>query len=176
MRFPWKEAGVCLLRKEGKTLFVDYTNCSHPIHEGFYAPPGGKKEEGETILQATQREIREEVGIIAHYLTPRGIIRFHNEQRTPQGRAFKNNFNVYIYDCMVLDDAAAASNDGGAITWVEDAKIPGLRLSDGDYLLWKWLDRYTSIDGSITHAGKRVASYTLNGRLPNGAFETLRYP
>ena len=176
MPLPWKLATVCLLRRCDKTLFIDYTSHQHPIHEGFYAPPGGKVEEHEDFIQTTQREVREETNIMTKSLVYRGVVRFHNEERTLKGRTFRHNFRVHIYDCHDFNDSFAKANEGGRLVWVDDSEILNLPISAGDNVLWKWLGKYQTVDGAIVHRGEHVVEYRVDGLFLYGRRETIHYP
>ena len=55
---------VCLIEKEGKYLFLKRTHTGKS--DGFYMFPGGHVDEGESVLHAMVREIKEELGIDVH--------------------------------------------------------------------------------------------------------------
>lgn len=176
MTLPWKEATVCLLRRGGTTLFIDYTQYPHPIHEGFYAPPGGKVNNDETTANGARRELQEETGILGQSFISRGVVKFHNEQRTLRDKPFKYNFTVHIFDCPLFDDTAARLTEGAGLVWVKNDEILHAPLSPGDHILWQWLARYETIDGAITHVGEQVVAYHVRGSLPNGELEDVRLP
>ena len=165
MPLPWKFATACFLRRDKRTLLIDYTNYKHPIHEGFFSPPGGKIEEGEEPIQTTRREMREETGIIVRNLVYRGIIYFDNEKRTIKGRPFKYNFRVHIYDCYDFDDSNAFAKEG-KFFWVEDEQVPSLRLHEGDKELWRWLSIYKEVEGTIVEEGERFSRGTILKAIP----------
>ena len=54
---------ICVIEKEGKFLYVKRT-CTGTA-DGFYMWPGGHVDEGESVLHAAVRELKEEVGIEA---------------------------------------------------------------------------------------------------------------
>ncbi len=152
-----KYAVVCFLHRDDKTLFIDYTNYEHPIHQGVYSPSGGKIELGENPIQATQRELQEETGIFVRNLIYRGIVNFDNERRTIRGKLFKYNFNVIIYDCYDFDDSQAKATEG-RLAWIEDSQILSLSLHEGDRELLKWLTQYKEFEGTITEVGEKLES------------------
>src|SRR3989338_1329508 len=155
MSLPWKYATLCLIRRNGKTLFIDYRDYPHPIHHGFYAPPGGKIEPGENPEETTKREIEEETHIFLGTLAYRGVIRFDNERRTLKGKPFRYNFQVYIYECSDFDDSHAQPEEG-RLFWAEDSKVLTLPLHEGDRELWKWLEQYQEIEGTVVEVGEQL--------------------
>jgi 8-oxo-dGTP diphosphatase len=158
---PLTKAAACFLRKEGKTLFIDYTNYPHPIHAGKYSIPGGRLEEGESLEECARREIAEETCIIADGLCYRGKVRFLNERRTINGKPMKNDFEVYFYDGFVFDDSNARATEG-RLVWVEDNKVLDLPLHEGDRVIWQeWLSKYKEFEGEIEHEGERLTSARL---------------
>ena len=56
-----KVSAVCVIEKEGKYLFVKRAHTG--MGDGFYMLPGGHVDAGESVLHATCRELKEELGI-----------------------------------------------------------------------------------------------------------------
>ena len=56
-----KVSAVCIIEKDGKFLFVKRAHTG--MADGFYMLPGGHVDEGESVLHATCRELKEELGI-----------------------------------------------------------------------------------------------------------------
>ena len=56
-----KVSAVCVIENEGKYLFVKRAHTG--MADGFYMLPGGHVDEGESVLHATCRELKEELGI-----------------------------------------------------------------------------------------------------------------
>ena len=56
-----KISAVCVIENEGKFLFVKRAHTG--MADGFYMLPGGHVEVGESVLHATARELKEELGI-----------------------------------------------------------------------------------------------------------------
>lgn len=52
---------VCIIEKEGKYLFLKRTHTG--LADGFYMFPGGHVEQGESVIHAMVREMKEELGI-----------------------------------------------------------------------------------------------------------------
>ncbi len=156
MPLPLKIATACFLRRDGKTLFIDYTNYPHPIHAGKYSIPGGRLEEGELLVDCAKREVQEETGYIPRELIYRGKVRFLNERRTINGKPMKNDFEVWFYDCMDFDDSNARATEG-RLAWIEDNNILDLPLHEGDRIIWQnWLSKHKIFEGEIEHEGEKL--------------------
>ena len=56
-----KVSAVCVIEKDGKYLFVKRAHTG--MADGFYMLPGGHVDAGESVLHATFRELKEELGI-----------------------------------------------------------------------------------------------------------------
>lgn len=56
-----KVSAVCIIEKDGKFLFVKRAHTG--MADGFYMLPGGHVDQGESVLHATVRELKEELGI-----------------------------------------------------------------------------------------------------------------
>lgn len=161
MPLPLKIATACFIKREGKTLFLDYTNYPHPIHSGKYSIPGGRVEEGESIEDCVKREISEETSIMPCRVTYRGKVLFVNGKRTINGKPMSHNFEVHFYECIDFDDTNARATEG-RLAWVEDNNVLGLPLHEGDRIIWKdWLSRYQRFEGEIEHEGEKLTSAKL---------------
>ena len=63
MSYETKKVGVIfLIKKDGKVLFVKRENTGKC--DGYYMLPGGHVDVGETVLQASVRELKEELNIL----------------------------------------------------------------------------------------------------------------
>lgn len=197
MSLPWKLATVCVLREENRTLLIDYTHFSHSIHEGYYAPPGGKLHEGEDPIICTRREVEEETGIVVGTLPYRGNVKFHNEHRTRKSRPFKYNFEVQVYESRDFNMRNAQLTEGHGFVWVENNQLSRTKrdvlehiresksgildvssapISAEDQMLWHWIFRYSTFNGSLMQVGEQLAEYHVHGVLPDGCEENLRGP
>lgn len=56
-----KVSAVCVIEDNGKFLFVKRAHTG--MADGFYMLPGGHVDQGEAVLHATVRELKEELGI-----------------------------------------------------------------------------------------------------------------
>jgi len=155
MGLPLKVATACFLRRNEETLFIDYTNYPHPIHEGTYSPPGGKVK-NENLESGAIREVLEETNIKINSLVYRGRVLFLNERRTIKGKSMQANWEVYFYDVFDFDDSQARAKEG-ALAWVKNESVPSLPLHEGDRIIWSWLKEYREFEAEIEHEGERLA-------------------
>ena len=92
---------------------------------GSWSIPGGRVELGESLEEATRRELLEETGLVAREVTPLGVV-----------ERISNEWHFVIHDFLVtVEDAAGAraGDDAAAIEWVPLAEtrsrpgiVPGL--------------------------------------------------
>ena len=78
-----------------------------PSHAGQIAFPGGKREEGETALQAALRETEEEVGLMSHHISVLGRLPSFNavsEYRVTPFVGIVNAKAKIIADAREVDD------------------------------------------------------------------------
>jgi len=153
MTLPVLEATVCYLRKNGMTLFIDYRNFPHPLHQGYFSPPGGKLEIEETKEQAVIREVLEETHIKINSLIYRGKVLFSNEKRLFGGKPAKNSYLVHYFDSLDFDDNLAQATEG-ALAWTLEEEINNLPMRKGDRQIWKWLKIYKEIEAEIVEDEK----------------------
>lgn len=148
MTLPVLEATIGLLRKNGKTLFIDYRNYPHPLHKGFFAFPGGKINLGETKEEGVIRELKEETNIVLQDLIYRGKVLFDNSNRLFGGKPSKYSFLVYYFDSYKFDDSNQKASEG-EIVYASDEEAELLPIHKGDKQIWDWLKIYKEIDARV---------------------------
>ena len=152
---PFKFCTACYLRKGSDTLLMNYTNYLHPVHKGFFAPPGGNIDLGETPGQNVRREVLEETGIIVFNPTLRGRADFLNEKRTFGDKPAKNNYRVWIYEGDYFDDSKAKATEG-ELVWIPNIQYKALKVHEGDRVIWDWLEEIRYFEGEIEHIGEKL--------------------
>jgi 8-oxo-dGTP diphosphatase len=111
-----KAASACVWRGEDILLIQR----ASALGNGLWSLPGGKLEQGETLLQAANRELLEETGI--HAALAHEIGTFHVD--LPK--------LVYAITCFSGDwtsGVAAPASDAGAISWVHHLAIGQFSLA-----------------------------------------------
>lgn len=101
------KAGLLLLRndRDGEELmFV------RPHNKPFYVLPGGKQEDGETIEQALERKIREELSATIDNVDKLGIV----TGQTPDGQ----DMEMHLFTTDLLDEPRASA-EIAEIHWLD---------------------------------------------------------
>jgi ADP-ribose pyrophosphatase YjhB (NUDIX family) len=90
--------------KRGKPPFKDH-----------WSLPGGVVELGETLVEAAERELQEETGVIASLSAP--VETFDSIQRDEDGNVV-THFVLTIFAGEYVSGEATAGDDAAAIDWV----------------------------------------------------------
>lgn len=160
MSLPLHCAVACYMRRGNETLFTDYRNYPHHLHEGKVAITGGHIE-NESPDEANIRETKEETGIKIKKQRLRGIVLFSNDKRTFHGKPAKYNFKVYFYESYDFDDSQMRAKEGELI-WVVNEKAIELEMHEGDRHVWEWMQKHEYFEGEIIHEGEKVVSAKLS--------------
>lgn len=86
--------------------------------------PGGHVEDGESIVESTIREIKEETGLTISNLELCGIVYWVNDETGE--RYFVFNYRTEVFRGELLKET-----DEGKVFWVDKDELPTLNLSDG---------------------------------------------
>lgn len=120
---------VVLALHEAKIHVLLIQRAKQPF-KNCWALPGGHVDEGEELLQATQRELEEETGlVIKHDIAQVGT--FGHPQRDPRGHVITTAFVTtldMLKEVRGLDDAKEAR-------WFELSKLDGNLAFDHAYIL-----------------------------------------
>jgi 8-oxo-dGTP diphosphatase len=111
-----KAASACVWR--GDTLLL--VQRAAPHGRGLWAFPGGKLEPGESLLQAAQRELLEETGVVAALAHHVGDF----DVTLPQRR-----FRISCFTGHWQAGEAVAASDAAAVRWVTRAEMATLPLA-----------------------------------------------
>lgn len=86
--------------------------------------PGGHIEDGESIVESTIREVKEETGLNISNLEPCGIIYWYNDETG--AKYFIFNFRTEVFTGDLLE-----KTDEGNVFWVDKDDLLKLNLADG---------------------------------------------
>jgi 8-oxo-dGTP diphosphatase len=86
--------------------------------------PGGHIEAGESIVESTIREIKEETGLTISDLKPCGIIHWYNDETGD--RYFVFNYKTEVFSGELLE-----RTHEGNVFWVDKDDLLKLNLSEG---------------------------------------------
>ncbi|ASK62747.1 NUDIX hydrolase [Virgibacillus phasianinus] len=108
---------------------------------GWYAIPGGKMEQGESIKESVMREYREETAL--HLRNPElaGVFTFtiHNEGELIQ------EWMMFTFICHTSKGMLTEHCNEGVLEWVPQEKVKGLPMAEGDRKIFEHVLTKSSI-------------------------------
>src|SRR5512139_680829 len=128
-----KLATLCYIRRSAQTLMVHRVKKVNDIHEGKWNGLGGKLEPGESPEECAVREIIEESGLHASHMYLKGFLTFPLFAKNEDWYAF-----VFIVDRF---DGELIESYEGNLEWIDNDKLLGLNLWEGDRLFLPCLDQ-----------------------------------
>jgi 8-oxo-dGTP diphosphatase len=153
---------LCYIRSGGRTLMVHRDKRPGDMHWGKWNGLGGKVIPGETPEECVIREVREESGL--ELACPRlcGILTFP---------AFddEEDWYVFVFEAMEFGGDLSECPEG-TLEWIEDDRLPGLDLWEGDRLFLPWIGGGRFFSGRLAYSAGRlvdhsVVFYSTNGGL-----------
>lgn len=121
---------LCYIEQNGKYLMLLRNKKKHDVNAGKWIGVGGKFEAGETAEQCAMREIKEETGLTALRLMPRGVVYFHSEGWESEV--------MYLFTVPEWEGTLTEC-DEGELRWVDKREVFGLNLWDGDRIFLEYL-------------------------------------
>jgi 8-oxo-dGTP diphosphatase len=98
----------------------------HEPRKGEWSLPGGRVELGESLIEATRREIREETGLDVD-VGP--LIEVFDRIHRRDGRV-QYHFVIADYLCTPRGGSLAASDDAEAVAWVNPEELKAYGVND----------------------------------------------
>ncbi|RJR35163.1 MAG: 8-oxo-dGTP diphosphatase MutT [Desulfobacteraceae bacterium] len=117
---PHFEVAAALIRKNGKILITRRPPGSHLA--GYWEFPGGKREEGETLPECLEREIREELGVglkVGRLL--------HRVEHEYEGKSI----SLYLYECSAPDGEPVPIGCE-SLAWVAPGELDNFLMPPAD--------------------------------------------
>ncbi|MGM8366058.1 8-oxo-dGTP diphosphatase [Virgibacillus sp. W0181] len=118
-----------------------------PRH-GWYAIPGGKMEQGETIKEAVVREFWEETALKISRPNLAGVFTFTIEQN----KKIVREWMMFTFIAHHYEGQLTAYCEEGELEWVPLDQISKLPMAEGDYTIFdKLLNNTAVVTGSFTY-------------------------
>ncbi|MCA0942421.1 NUDIX hydrolase [Salipiger pacificus] len=115
-------AVLAVLHRGDAVLLVRRAN---PPDAGLWGFPGGKVERGETLAQATERELLEETGITARACEPITALDVLDEEKGQ----LRHHYILIALRCEDAEGEPRAGDDALEVRWVPLAGLDDLPLS-----------------------------------------------
>lgn len=112
---PVVGVGAVIVR-DGKALIVKR---AHDPRKGEWSLPGGRVELGETLVDATRREIKEETGLEVE-VGP--VVEVFDRVHRLDGRV-RYHFVIVDYLCTSMRGVVRAGDDAEDVTWVAPREL-----------------------------------------------------
>jgi len=112
--------------RDGRVLIV--RRAPRPPAGGLYTLPGGAVEPGETLIEAVNREVREETALV---IAPVALAGYRDViARDDDGRV-RRHFVVLPFAARWVAGEPVLNEELTEARWLEPAAIEGLRTTDG---------------------------------------------
>lgn len=142
---------LCYIKRNGKTLMLHRIKKQKDIHEGKWNGLGGHMEPGETPEECIIREVSEESGLTLKNPRLRGILTF------PLFDGVEDEY-TFLYTADEFEGELIDSPEG-VLEWIDDSKVPGLNLWEGDRLFLEWLADGRLFSGKLIYENGNLTGH-----------------
>lgn len=142
---------LCYIKRNGKTLMLHRIKKLKDIHEGKWNGLGGHMEPGETPEECIIREVSEESGLSLNNPRLRGILTF------PLFDGAEDEYTL-LYTADEFEGELIDSPEG-VLEWIDDSKIQGLNLWEGDRLFLEWLEDGRLFSGKFIYENGNLTGH-----------------
>lgn len=127
-----KLATLCYVKMNGQTLMIHRVKKQADTHHGKWNGLGGKFEAEESPEDCAVREIKEESGLSVMNPQLKGLLTFPN---------FDGRDDWYVFVFVVREfGGELIDSPEGDLKWIDDDRLLGLNLWEGDRHFLPWLD------------------------------------
>lgn len=148
-------ATLCYVRSGGRTLMLHRDKKPGDVHKDKWNGLGGKLEPGESPDECVLREVEEESGL--RLLDPRlrGVLTF---PLFAKGQ----DWVVFVYTATRYEGSLLPASPEGTLEWVDDARVPGLNLWEGDRVFLPWLDGERFFSAKFVYRDGKLAGHDVS--------------
>lgn len=123
-----KLMNMCMVidEKLNKVLVLDKINS---LDWNGITFPGGHVENGESIIESTIREVKEETGLEINNLEYSGLVNWYNDKT-------HERWFIFLYKTKIFKGNLIKETHEGKVFWIDYEKLDHIKLSNGmrDYL------------------------------------------
>lgn len=122
------------------------------VHQGKWNGLGGKMLAGETPEECVIREVLEESGLLIKNPKLRGILTFPKFDS-------EHDWLAFVFTADDFQGELRTECDEGKLEWVEDSKITGLPLWEGDPIFLEWITQERFFSGKFCYEKGKLKSH-----------------
>ena len=150
---------MTFLNKDSQTLFLYRNAGKEDMHDGWYLPPGGHTQRGETGLECAVREFKEETDLELINPRLRVITTFYNEGRLLGGKKNAEDWCVEVYDADDYTGTLKAEHEKAQPVWVPDEKLSSLKMYPGDRMVYNLMKEKGVWQALIQYNGEEMIRF-----------------